>query len=214
MASIRPTPAAKGRESAAVGRAVARAIGALVAVASVAGVLFLLVLFLTYSSWKAAVAAEVLAVGATAYLWKRSAVESWLRYVAIAAVLLTAFATAVFLRSTWVEQADHDARLAAMVADLCDLDLPGSANVEDCGGTITNTGNGNSCRYLATATVAGNWESDSIVAALQDQGFASTELDIWDTPVKEGRAYLVEGEAVRLFFQSSNQEAEGDLRCT
>jgi hypothetical protein len=214
MPDATATPTDQDEHPPVARRAVARVLGALGVIGAIAGSLFFLVLFLTFASWKAAVAAEVAVAGAAAVVWKRRLLAPWLRYVVIAAILLTAIATATVLRTTWATQADHDARLSGMVSELCDVEVPAEAAVEDCGGSISNTGNGNSCRYLATATVAGDADPDTVVATLEGEGFRPTELDVWDDPIEDGRAYLVDSDDIRLFLQSSYQDDEGDLRCT
>ena len=214
MTDATTTPTEQEKHPPDAGRPVARVLGALVVIGAIAASLFFLVLFLTFASWKAAIAAEVAVVGAAVAMWKRRLLVPWLRYVVIAAILLTAIATATVLRTTWATQADHDARLSGMVSELCDVEVPTEAAVEDCDGSISNTGNGNSCRYLATATVASDADPDTVVATLEGEGFRPTELDVWDDPIEDGRAYLVDSDGVRLFLQSSIQDDEGDLRCT
>jgi hypothetical protein len=189
-----------------------RVLRALVVIAATATVLFLLIYFLTFASWRLAVAIEVVVVVGSVVVWKRATSVPWLGYVVIASILLTAIAASVFLWTTWVTQADHDARLSAMVAGFCEVQLPARDAVQDCSGSITNTGNGNSCRYLAGATVVGR-DPNTVVEALEEQGFRLTDLDLWGDPTEDGHSYLVQGDEVRLFSQASWQDDEGDLRC-
>jgi hypothetical protein len=214
MSDATTTPTDQEEHPPDAGGAVARVLGALVVIGAIAASLFFLVLFLTFTSWKVAVAAEVAVVGAAVAVWKRRLLAPWLRYVVIAGILLTAIATATVLRTTWVTRADHDARLSGMVSELCDVEVPAEAAVADCDGAISNTGNGNSCRYLATATVAGDADTDTVVTKLEGEGFRPTEFDVWNDPIEDGLAYLVDSDGVRLFLQSSYQDDEGDLRCT
>jgi hypothetical protein len=194
------------------GKLVRRVFEALVVIVALAAVLGFLVLFLTLASWKAAVAAEILAVGAAGLAWKRRMFATWLRNVVIVTTLVVTVVLAVFMRSTWTVQAQHDARLSEMVSDLCTIDVS-AGSVQGCSGSISNTGNGNSCRYLATASIPDVSNAGVITSQLESEGFVPTELDVWGDPIEDGRAYLVEGEDVRLFLQSSWQDEEGDLRC-
>jgi hypothetical protein len=216
MDSASTTPPTGEQASAGIGRAAEWALGALVALILIGGFLLILNLFLTFVSWKAAVGTDLLALGAAAVVWKRRSLPPFFRYVIVGATVISVVAVAAVFRTTWITLARHDERLADMVATLCEIDLPSEATVEDCGGSITNTGNGNSCRYLATALVRPAGHRSTVVEALIAQGFAPAELNVWGDPIYDGRRYGLpeEGDEIRLYLQASWRQEEGDLRCT
>lgn len=202
----------KSERGASAGKVASRVVGALLVIVAIATFQFLLVLFLTFASWKAAVGAEVLALAVAILVWKRRTVRPWLRPIVIGAILLSVLGIALMFRPTWTAQADHDARLSTMVDELCDTELPADSDLDDCDGSISNTGNGNSCRYLTSAVVNTD-DRTTAVASLRDQGFGETSLNVFGEVMDDGRTYLVDGESLRVFLQSSWQDDEGDLRC-
>jgi hypothetical protein len=213
MAGADSTQAAQEPQPRKAGPLLGRILGALVVIAATASVLFVLVVFMSFASWKLGVAVVVIAVGGAAFAWNRSLFAPWLRYVLIVTIVLTAVSTTLLLRTTWMAQADHDARLSTMVAELCEVQLPAGSAFDDCDGSISNTGNGNSCRYLASAVVNTD-DRATVVASLRDQGFAETRLNVFREVMDDGRTYLLERDSLRVFLQSSWQNDEGDLRCT
>lgn len=170
-------------------------------------------LFLTYIEWKIAVSMNLIVVGAAVYILKGRP-RTVKRYLAGVALLILALTVTAVLFSTWRAQARHDLRLWRMAQVVCARDLPRGLSIEDCDGSISNTGNGNSCRYLATALVRG--EASEVISHFKAQGYSSTGLDIWGDPMDDGRSYIVpyEEHEVRLAYQLSWAPDEGDLRCT
>lgn len=168
--------------------------------------------FLLFVSWKGAVALDAAVLVAAAFLWVKANRSSAKRLVATGAGLATVVVAGVAW-PFWFDHARHDARLAGMVDDLCAVDVPHGTSVEGCTGSITNTGNGDSCRYLATATV----ETDDPVeleSMLADEGFLATDVDAWGDPIADGRSYRRVGERYELALQASRQPEGNDLRCT
>jgi len=56
----------------------------------------------------------------------------------------------------WATHLDHDRRLDRFVDELCSVDIGRRGSVVECGGSISNTGNGNSCEYSVWARVTGD----------------------------------------------------------
>ena len=192
--------------------AVAMAAGAVAMAAGVAFVVVLLNLFLTLAAWKSALAFDVVAVLAAPWLWSRAS-GAWLARGAVAGLALAALSVTLVVRPSWVSHSQHDARLAQMTDELCGVDLPASADMGRCGGSITNTGNGNSCRYLVTATVETR-DPAELEAALRRQGFGPTTTDYGGYPQGDGMTYEPAGDRYKLWLQSSYQPSDHDLRCT
>lgn len=181
-------------------------------VAGIGFVVALVNLFLTLVSWKAALAFDAVAVVVAPWLWFRAS-GAWLARAAVAGLALTALSVALVVRPIWVSHSRHDARLATMVARLCDVELPPGAEISGCEGSITNTGNGNSCRYLVAATVEPR-DPQELEAALQRQGIGPTSLDFEGKPEADGMTYMRAGDRYRMWYQSSWEPSDDDLRCT
>lgn len=181
-------------------------------VAGIGFVVILVNLFLTLVSWKTALAFDAVAVVAAPWLWSRAS-GAWLARAAVAGLALTALSFALVARPIWESHSRHDARLSNMVDDLCNVDLPPGAEMSGCEGSITNTGNGNSCRYLVAATVESRDPSE-LEAALEQQGIGPTSLDFSGKPNSDGMTYMRAGARYDLWYQSSYQPSDEDLRCT
>lgn len=183
------------------------------------GLLIVLVLLglnlaLTFASWQLAIAADVLVVVAAAVVWRRKIMETRSRNIIIGSLIVGVVLSAFAFRTTWATHSRHDARLADMVDTLCNADVPDDAKIQDCGGSLSNTGNGNSCRYWARAEVE-TAEVGNVIDALRAQGFGSTDLNIWDEPIEDSLTYVVPTRdgSLHLSYQESWQPPEGDLRC-
>lgn len=168
--------------------------------------------FLTLASWKGALALDAIAVVAAPWLWSRAS-GAWVARAAVAGLALTALSVALVARPVWVSHSRHDARLETMVDRLCDVDLPPGAEMSGCEGSITNTGNGNSCRYLVAATVETR-DPRELEAALQRQGIGPTTLDSSGFPWSDGMTYIPGDARYGLWYQSSWQPSDDDMRCT
>ncbi len=169
-------------------------------------------LLLTFLWWKAAIALDaVLLVGAV-LAWKRAS-EAWLARAVAASTILATLVVAGTAVPIWKDHSRHDARLDRMADQLCSVDLPADASIDRCEGSITNTGNGNSCQYLVTATVRPG-DTEVFEQALEGKGFMQTELDIYGDPMGDGKAYRRDGDLYELTLQASWEPSENDLRCT
>jgi hypothetical protein len=187
----------------------------LVAIGSISLVVFVLILLLTmFGSWRVAVAFELLFPVGAILIWRRRILSSWTRYVYSGALVASALFSAVVLMPTWTSEARHDGRLGEMADQLCSIELRRGASVDGCGGSISNTGNGNSCQYLASATVTVP-AGANVIGNLEEQGFRRTRLDPWGDPGADGRTYVIgEDKELHVFLQYSWQDDEDDLRCT
>lgn len=210
-----PSVAGAQPDASSASRSVGRILAALFVIAVTAVFTVFANLILTFLFWKAAIGLNVLVIAFGVLLWSARGFTRFWRYVLIATVVAAVVPSVWIFRTTWTSHSRHDGRLAEMVATLCAVDLPSGATLEDCGGSITNTGNGNSCRYLATAVVRSDADLSTVTNELEAQGFDPTDLDQFGEPIDDGPAYtLVEGDELRLSLQASWQPQEGDLRCT
>ncbi|MDQ4023990.1 MAG: hypothetical protein M3217_00645 [Actinomycetota bacterium] len=168
----------------------------------------------TFFSWKLALLGDLVAVAAAWPLWRRTPERSWALRAAIACVAGSCVVAAGAVWPTWRDHARHDGRLARMAAALCSTDLPDDATiVGSCDGSITNTGMGNSCRYLVTATVEAA-SIGSLIDHLRSDGFSANSFDLWGDPMHDGRTYWRHGDHLRIALMNSWQENGHDLRCT
>lgn len=189
-----------------------RAVTVAVMAAAVAATVLVANLMATLVSWKVALAADAAAVTAAPLLWRRTPERAWLMRATTVLTAVACVAVAALFSPAWRDHARHDERLAAMAATLCATDLPEGARIGSCSGSITNTGNGNSCRYLVTAAVAAP-SSSALIDHLRDEGFEANELDVFGEPMHDGKTYWRDGDQVRIALMSSWQDDANDLRC-
>ncbi len=188
----------------------------LTSLAVIAVVLLVAVLALTFlGAWKFAATVPVLvASGAGAWWWRSRKRRSPDSVLAAGAVVVAIGMTLLFF-PVWRSQAIHDAHLADMVDVLCRYRPPAGASLDRCTGSITNTGNGNSCQYLARATIHLTTPPDPVIAHLEEQGFVETSLDIWGEPILDGLTYWRPSDSyVEVSLMESNRPRDDDLRCT
>jgi len=179
-------------------------------------ILFVTVVLYLVGLWKVALAVPiVVAAGAAVWCW-RPREQRWPVLAIPTALAVLAVGMGFVFSSIWRSEAAHDAHLASMVQELCGFEPPAGASLERCSGSITNTGNGNSCRYWARAMIRSASASDPIVEYLGEQGFVETSLDIWNEPMLDGRTYWRSGPdpaAIELSLMESWRPPDDDLRC-
>lgn len=141
---------------------------------------------LTMLYWKAAVALNGLVAAGGVMFAARSSDRTLMVRVGLGAMALMGLAGLALFQDIWASHAEHDARLSRMVETLCRVDVPEPAQVDNCGGSISNTGNGNSCQYWARAVVRTAESIQPVLAELEAQGFQETELNIWNEPMSDG----------------------------
>lgn len=176
-------------------------------------------LVLSYIHWRTAAALCIGAIASPVIAWFVDPRRRTTNLTVLIPVALAALIISVLFFSTWSSQLNHDRRLEAMSDELCGLDLPDEVDLDCRGGSITNTGNGNSCRYWARATVTYEGSSDDLRELLEKAGISPTELDIFEEPMDDGvRYHSLEEEGgtatAGLSNQAAWQDQDDDLRCT
>jgi hypothetical protein len=182
----------------------------LISLAAMAIALLVVALVLYFFGfWKFALAVPFVAAGGAAIWCWRSGERRWPAFVIATGLVVVAVAMVFVFSSVWRSEAAHDAHLAGMVSELCGYQPPAGETLERCTGSITNTGNGNSCRYWARATIRESTSSDSVIASLQ--------LDVWNEPMHDGLTYWRPSDtpsAIELSLMESWRPPDDDLRCT
>lgn len=162
--------------------------------------------------WQWSVALDaVLLLGAT-FLWTQTK-GSWVTRAVAGSTVLATLVVAATAVPFWRDHSRHDARLDGMADELCAIDLPAGSTVGRCESSITNTGNGNSCRYLVRATVRPG-DVEVLERALEHQGFTQSGVDTWGEPMADGKTYRRDGDVYDLTLQASWEPSENDIRCT
>lgn len=171
-----------------------------------------------YIYWKAGVGACLALLGVAISHAMRAPPPRGRAIVQSSAMGLVALVPLLVMVPVWQSQWGHDRHLRDLVQQLCNISTA-DLEVEGCSGSITNTGNGNSCRYAARATAWMIGTTTQLRTALLDAGFSPTALDQFGDVMDDGRTYfdLASEDRVataRLSLQESWQDQEDDLRCT
>ena len=154
-------------------------------------------------SWKLSVAFFVFMAASAAILARGRSLTSRLTG---AAVGIAVIGLLVFFVPTWQAHSEHDARLGRFVDQLCSVDVPDGVSVEECGGDIGNTGNGNSCEYRAWAIVRGGDAAEAFERPYEPAYPSS--------PGVEGPTFSDrEGDGFKVTISQGWTSEEGDLRC-
>lgn len=193
----------------------ASALATLVTLGAIGSVLLFVNFLLTMIFWKSAVVLDGVVALVGLFVASRSSDTTWSFRVGALATTVMSLAAIVFFQEIWASHAQHDARLRGMIETLCEVDVPVDAQLGQCGGSITNTGNGNSCQYWARAVVRTSASMQSAISQLETQGFQETELDIWNEPMSDGMTYWRDDDpnTLRLSFMESWEPQDNDLRC-
>ena len=213
------SPAPADSSSLSEGKRVAIAIGVFVAFGLGAGFVTLMV---TFFAWWAGLAVCAACFAGGVLLWRRG--RSPTSRPTSAGIAMASVAVGVLLSPVWGSGFSHDRRLADLKHRLCEVAVPPQTTVEDCGGSISLTSNGNHCDYEASMVIRSRRSRHEVLAFYRETPLVGTQ----DFPLEGAGTEGETGIAVQFLFDDPESKtitatvrvydpgypAESDVRCT